>query len=370
MTNIKTIFVTGGAGYIGSHCVLSLLEAGYDVVAIDNFANSVEHKDSAASLDRVSQITGKKIVFYKCSLLNIEQLDNIFKKHQIDCVIHFAAMKSVGESMKQPLMYYKNNLVGAMNLLEVMATHKCFHLVFSSSCTVYGNPKFLPITEVHPTGNVTNVYGRTKLFIEEILKDCTSSNSCWNIISLRYFNPVGAHPSGLIGENPTKNFSNLMPYLAQVALGKKPTLSIFGDDYNTPDGTGIRDYVHIMDLADGHVAALKKLLSQHSNLEVYNLGSGQGTSVLELIKTFERVTGVKIPYTIEPRRQGDIASMYANCDLAKTKLGWSTKYTLEDACKDFWRWQSMNPNGYEEINTIKINSDNRFSSNQIIKTNL
>ncbi|XP_050423906.1 UDP-glucose 4-epimerase-like [Adelges cooleyi] len=357
MTNIKTVFVTGGAGYIGSHCVLSLLEAGYNVVAIDNFVNSVEQQESAASLDRVSRITGKKIIFYKCDLLDIQQLDDIFNKHQFDCVIHFAAMKSVGESIKQPLMYYKNNIVGAMNLLDVMAAHECYQLVFSSSCTVYGNPIFLPITEDHPIGNVTNVYGRTKYFIEEILKDSVNSDPKWNVISLRYFNPVGAHSSGLIGEDPTKNFSNLMPYIALVALGKKPTLSIFGGDYETPDGTGIRDYIHVMDLAEGHVAALKKLQSKQSHLEVFNLGSGQGTSVLEFVQTFENVTGVKVPYIIEARREGDIGSMYANCDLARTKLGWTAKYTLDDICRDFWRWQSLNPNGYKGNSITSTNGD-------------
>uniref|UniRef100_A0A2S2PCU9 UDP-glucose 4-epimerase n=1 Tax=Schizaphis graminum TaxID=13262 RepID=A0A2S2PCU9_SCHGA len=355
MTNIKTVFVTGGAGYIGSHCVLSLLEAGYDVVAIDNFANSVGKEQTAASLDRVRHITGKEIAFYKCDLLDVQQLDSIFDKHKFDCVIHFAAVKSVGESMKQPLMYYKNNIIGAMNLLEVMANHGCYQLVFSSSCTVYGNPSFLPITESHPIGNVTNVYGRTKYFIEEILKDVVNSEQKWNIVSLRYFNPVGAHSSGLIGEDPTTNFSNLMPYIAQVALGKKSKLSIYGGDYATPDGTGIRDYVHVMDLAEGHVAALKKLQSKHAHLQIYNLGSGQGTSVLDFVKTFEKVTGVKVPYTIEARREGDIESMYANCDFAKVDLGWTARYTLEDMCRDFWKWQTMNPNGYKSNDTAIIN---------------
>ncbi|CAL8123438.1 unnamed protein product [Orchesella dallaii] len=255
----KTVFVTGGAGYIGSHCCVELLEAGYNVVAVDNFANSVEDDGVATALKRVEKITGKPVTFYKCDLLDRERVMKIFDQHKIDCVIHFAALKAVGESMQLPLQYYKNNLIGTINLLEAMKSTNCFDLVFSSSCCVYGDPEFLPITEEHPTGNVTNVYGRTKYFIEEMLKDLSKSDPKWNIISLRYFNPVGAHPSGLIGEDPTKEVQNVMPFIASVALGKKPHVTIFGNDYNTPDGTGVRDYIHIMDLASGHVAALKKL---------------------------------------------------------------------------------------------------------------
>ncbi|XP_046601629.1 UDP-glucose 4-epimerase isoform X1 [Neodiprion lecontei] len=343
----KTVFVTGGAGYIGSHCVVELLECGYNVVAIDNFANSVtEDSGESSALKRVEKITGKKVTFYNCDLINKEKLEEIFNKQKIDCVIHFAAIKAVGESMQVPLHYYRNNVIGTINLLEVMKAAGCFQLVFSSSCTVYGEPDSLPITENHPTGNITNVYGRTKYFIEEMLKDISRAEKSWNIISLRYFNPVGAHPSGLIGEDPTKAFANLMPYIAQVAIGHKPELTIFGGDYPTEDGTGIRDYIHVMDLASGHVAALSALKKQHLRLRTYNLGTGKGVSVLELVKTFERVTGTTVPYVIQDRREGDIVSMYANASLAREELGWSTKYNVEEMCKDFWKWQTMNPSGY------------------------
>lgn len=339
--------MTGGAGYIGSHCIVELLEAGYQVVAVDNFANSVNgEQGEAPSLKRVEQITGKTVTFYQCDLLDKPQLEQIFRKHTIDCVIHFAAMKAVGESMQVPLLYYKNNLVGTINLLEVMKAHGCYQLVFSSSCTVYGNPDVLPITEEHPTGNVTNVYGRTKYFIEEMLKDISAAEKNWNIISLRYFNPVGAHSSGLIGEDPTKAFTNLMPYMAQVAIGNKSSLTIFGGDYDTVDGTGVRDYIHVMDLASGHVAALNKLKNEHLRLRTYNLGTGEGISVLQLLRTFEAVTKTMVPFEIQARRTGDIVSMYANTSLAERELGWKSKYSLENMCEDFWRWQTMNPDGY------------------------
>ncbi|RZF44948.1 hypothetical protein LSTR_LSTR001909 [Laodelphax striatellus] len=368
MTKWKNIFVTGGAGYIGSHCIVELQNAGYNVIAIDNFANSVNgSKDEAPSLRRVEQITEKPVTFYKCDLLDKEKLIEIFEKHQIDCVIHFAAMKAVGESMQIPLFYYKNNIIGAINLLEVMKQFNCHQLVFSSSCTVYGNPQFLPITETHPTGNVTNVYGRTKLFIEEMLRDLVHAEKNWNIISLRYFNPVGAHPSGLIGEDPTKAFTNLMPYIAQVAIGNKPHLTIFGGDYDTVDGTGVRDYIHVMDLASGHVAALEKLKKTHLKLQAYNLGTGRGVSVLELVKTFETVTKTKVPYNIEDRREGDIVSMYANTELAEKELEWKAKYTIEQMCEDFWRWQTMNPNGYRPlVSPSKVTNGIQTS---VIKTN-
>ncbi|XP_014209809.1 UDP-glucose 4-epimerase-like [Copidosoma floridanum] len=343
----KTIFVTGGAGYIGSHCIIELLESGYDVVAIDNFANSVtEGKGESAALKRVEEITGKTVEFYNCDLLDKDKLEIIFNKRKVDCVIHFAAIKAVGESMQVPLHYYKNNIIGAINLLEVMKAGGCFQLVFSSSCTVYGEPDELPITESHPTGNITNVYGRTKYFIEEMLKDISRAEKNWNIISLRYFNPVGAHPSGDIGEDPTKQFTNLMPFIAQVALGLKTELTIYGGDYPTKDGTGIRDYIHVMDLASGHVAALKALHKEHSRLKIYNLGTGCGVSVLELVKTFERVTGTRVPYVIKDRREGDIVSMFANTSLAERELDWKAKYSVEQMCRDFWRWQTMNPTGY------------------------
>uniref|UniRef100_T1J1N4 UDP-glucose 4-epimerase n=1 Tax=Strigamia maritima TaxID=126957 RepID=T1J1N4_STRMM len=351
MSGKKCVFVTGGAGYIGSHTVVDLLQSGFDVVAIDNFANSVNgNNDEAVSLERVEKITGQKATFYKCDLLDKQHLKSIFSQHRIDCVIHFAAMKAVGESMKAPLLYYKNNVVGTIHLLEVMKSHHIFNLVFSSSCCVYGTPHYLPIKEDHPTGHVTNVYGRTKYLIEEMLSDLCNAEKEWNIISLRYFNPVGAHPSGLIGEDPTKPFTNLMPYIAQVAIGRKPLLTIFGGDYDTKDGTGVRDYIHVMDLASGHVAALNKLFVGQLNYKVYNLGTGKGITVLELVSAFEKASGHKVPYKIEPRRLGDITSMYADSSLAEKELNWKATYDLDKMCEDFWHWQSSNPDGYRTAN--------------------
>ncbi|KAI9562813.1 hypothetical protein GHT06_010268 [Daphnia sinensis] len=364
MAKFQTIFVTGGAGYIGSHCVVELLEAGYDVIACDNFANSVNgEKGTAPSLERVEKITGKKVTFYQCDLLDYERLDKIFSQHKIDCVIHFAAMKAVGESMEVPLLYYKNNVVGTINLLEVMKSHECYQLVFSSSCTVYGNPKHLPITEDSPIGNVTNVYGRTKYLIEEMLMDLSRSDEKWNICSLRYFNPVGAHPSGLIGEDPTKPYSNLMPYIAQVALGNKPSVVVFGNDYNTPDGTGVRDYIHVMDLASGHVAALAKVEKDKLRYRTFNLGSGVGVSVIQLVETFGKVTGTTVTYELKPRREGDISAMYSNGERAKTELGWTPRFTLEQMCEDFWRWQTMNPLGYRTESSAVKSKDSAVVSN-------
>ncbi|XP_014259864.1 UDP-glucose 4-epimerase-like [Cimex lectularius] len=346
MQKWKTVFVTGGAGYIGSHCIVELLEAGYNVVAVDNFSNSVCENGEAISLKRVESITGKPVKFYKCDLLDKEKLNSIFQKYKIDCVIHFAAIKAVGESMQQPFMYYKNNLIATINLLEVMEKAGCHQLVFSSSCTVYGNPEYLPITEEHPTGKITNVYGRTKYFIEEMLKDVSMAEPKWNIILLRYFNPVGAHPSGMIGEDPTKPFTNLMPYMAQVANGEKEILTIFGGDYDTPDGTGVRDYIHVMDLASGHVAALVKLQNEQVRIKTFNLGTGQGFSVLQLINTFQSVTKTRIQYKIEDRRQGDIVNIYADATLAKEELNWETRYSIEEMCAHFWKWKTLNPKGY------------------------
>ncbi|XP_067003191.1 UDP-glucose 4-epimerase isoform X2 [Anabrus simplex] len=370
MATWKTVFVTGGAGYIGSHCIVELLEAGYDVIAVDNFTNCVnDPRGEAPSLKRVEKITKKSVTFYQCDLLDKPKLEEIFGKHKIDCVIHFAAMKAVGESMQVPLLYYKNNLVGTINLLEVMKSHNCYQLVFSSSCTVYGNPESLPITEEHPTGNVTNVYGRTKHFIEEMLKDITTAEKNWNIISLRYFNPVGAHPSGLIGEDPTKAFTNLMPYMAQVAIGNKPSLTIYGGDYNTIDGTGVRDYIHVMDLASGHVAALSKLQKEHLRLKVYNLGLGSGLSVKQLIHEFETVTGVPIPFKMGPRRVGDVDSLVCDGTLAMNELEWQPKFDTETMCKDFWRWQTMNPDGYRHDiadNASKMGKTNGIATSVII----
>ncbi|XP_076069465.1 UDP-glucose 4-epimerase-like isoform X5 [Oratosquilla oratoria] len=349
MASNKTVFVTGGTGYIGSHCIVELLNAGYDVITIDNLTNS-----RSGALRRVQEITGKKVIFYQCDLLDGDKVHQIFAKHKIDYVIHFAAMKAVGESMQFPLIYYKNNVIGTINLMEAMKEHGVYQMVFSSSCTVYGDPEWLPITEDHPTGNVTNVYGRTKYLIEEMLKDLSRAEPKWNIIALRYFNPVGAHPTGRLGEDPTKNFTNLMPYIGQVAIGKKPHLTIFGSDYDTRDGTGVRDYIHVMDLASGHVAALNKLDSAHQNYKTYNLGTGEGASVLQLVKAFEAVTKTKVACELLPRREGDIVSMYANTALALKELGWSSKYSLEQMCEDFWRWQTMNPNGYADDEPFEI----------------
>uniref|UniRef100_A0A8D8YRF5 UDP-glucose 4-epimerase n=2 Tax=Cacopsylla melanoneura TaxID=428564 RepID=A0A8D8YRF5_9HEMI len=371
----QTVLVTGGAGYIGSHCIVELLNANYRVVAIDNFVNSVHIGETPCSIRAVEQFTGKSVEFYNVDLVNKNKLSEIFAKHDIDCVIHFAAVKAVGESMQEPLMYYKNNLIATINLLEVMKSHGCYQLVFSSSCTVYGEPQFLPITEAHPTGNITNVYGKTKHFIEEMLKDLSKAHKEWNIISLRYFNPVGAHPSGRIGEDPTKSFTNIMPYLAQVAIGRQSTFTVFGGDYDTEDGTGIRDYIHVMDLAVGHVAALNKLQEQHVRIKFYNLGTGRGTSVLSLLKTFEKVTGKSIHYTVEKRREGDIVSMFANTELAKKELGWEAKRNVDTMCEDFWRWQTMNPQGYktpvsESPNSITPSSPSTITpSSEKMKTN-
>jgi len=345
----KTVFVTGGAGYIGSHCCAVLLEADYDVIAIDNFANS-RHTGAgeAPSLKRVEEITGKKLTFYQCDLLDPIRVNEIFDKHHIDYVIHFAAIKAVGESMQFPLLYYKNNVIGTINLVEAMKAHDVYQMVFSSSCCVYGDPEHLPITEDHPTGNVTNVYGRTKYLIEEMLKDLTHAEPKWNIISLRYFNPVGAHPSGRIGEDPTKNFSNLMPYIAQVALGNKPHVEIYGNDYNTPDGTGVRDYIHIMDLASGHVAALNRLNQEHFRYKPYNLGLGRGLSVFELIGHWERVTGTKIPWKMSGRRVGDVPTLICEGSVGQRELAWSPRFDIDDMCRDMWRWQTQNPRGYQD----------------------
>jgi len=372
----KTVFVTGGAGYIGSHCLVELLNADYQVVVIDNFSNSVEAKGQAPCLERVEKITGKKVTFYECDLLDSPRLNKLFRQHHVDCVIHFAAIKAVGESMHIPLHYYKNNIIGTINLLEAMESVGCYQLVFSSSCCVYGDPESLPITEDHPTGNVTNVYGRTKFFIEEMLKDLSNSNKKWNMVSLRYFNPVGAHPSGLIGEDPTKEFSNIMPYISQVALGNKPYVTIFGNDYDTPDGTGVRDYIHVMDLALGHVAALNKLLNEHSCYKTYNLGLGKGISVLELIKHFQEVAGVRVPCSFAPRRYGDVGTLVCDAAKAYKELEWRPQYDLKTMCEDFWRWQTMNPKGYREDSSVptatsveNVKNSSAKNGNGVIPTN-
>ena len=335
------ILVTGGAGYIGSHTTVELLAAGYEVIILDDFSNS-----SPKVLDRLKTITGKNIAFYEGSILNKPFLNKIFKENNIEAVIHFAAFKAVGESVKDPLKYYHNNITGTISLLEVMAENKVKNIVFSSSATVYGMNNISPLTEDMPT-SATNPYGYTKVMMEQILNDVAFADKEWSVTNLRYFNPIGAHESGLIGEAPNGVPNNIMPYITQVAVGKLQELSIFGDDYDTPDGTGVRDYIHIVDLAKGHVLALKDNLATTGS-HVYNLGAGKGYSVLDLVKTFEKENGVTIPYTIKPRRAGDIATCYANSNKAKEVLGWTVQKTLADMVRDSWRWQSQNPNGYEE----------------------
>lgn len=335
------ILVTGGAGFIASHTNVELLNAGYEVVVVDNLINS-----SKKSIDRVEELTGKKIAFYEEDLLNEKALDDIFDKEKIDSVIHFAALKAVGESCEIPLRYFDNNLTGTLNLLKVMEKHNVKSLVFSSSATVYGKPKTVPIKEDFPL-SVSNPYGRTKLITEDMLRDIYKSDNGWNIAILRYFNPIGAHESGRIGENPNGIPNNLLPYIAKVAAGQLECVNVFGDDYDTPDGTGVRDYIHISDLADGHIKALQKL-SEHPGLVTYNLGTGVGYSVLEIIKSFEKACGKKIPYKIAPRRAGDIDMCYADPLKAKEELGWEAARGIDKMCEDAWRWQVQNPNGYEE----------------------
>ena len=336
-----SILVTGGAGYIGSHTCIELLEAGYQVVVVDNLCNS-----SKKSLERVQEITGKELTFYQDDLLDSEALDAIFQRESIDAVIHFAGLKAVGESVQKPLEYYHNNLTGTFILLEKMKKYQVKNFVFSSSATVYGSPKSVPIREDFPL-HVTNPYGRTKLSLEEVLTDVHTADPAFNVILLRYFNPIGAHRSGRIGENPKGIPNNLLPYITQVAIGKLPKINVFGDDYDTPDGTGVRDYIHVVDLAKGHVKAIEKL-KENPGVEIYNLGTGIGYSVLDIIHNFEKACGRKLPYEVTARRPGDIAECYADCSKAKKELGWEAQYTLKDMCEDSWRWQKNNPNGYED----------------------
>ncbi|AKF24373.1 UDP-galactose-4-epimerase [Sulfurovum lithotrophicum] len=333
------VLVTGGAGYIGSHTVILLVEAGYEVVVFDNFCNS-----SRESIRRVEKIVGRTITTIEGDIRNKEALHTVFTDHKINAVIHFAGLKAVGESVEQPLRYYDNNVHGTVTLCEVMEEHGCKSIIFSSSATVYGDPASTPITEEFPT-SATNPYGRSKLFIEEILRDLHTSDSEWKIVLLRYFNPVGAHPSGTIGEDPSDIPNNLMPFITQTAVGKRSCLSVFGDNYETHDGTGVRDYIHVMDLADGHVKALKRL-KDFNKVMAINLGTGTGYSVLDMVKAFEKASGREISYCIAPRRAGDIAKCYADPSYAKKILGWEAKKGIETMCKDSWRWQSNNPNGY------------------------
>ncbi len=334
------VLVTGGAGYIGSHTSLELLKAGYDVVVVDNLLNSKEE-----SLKRVQKIAGKTLDFYKVDLRDKEALDSVFRASQIEAVIHFAGLKAVGESVALPLRYYNNNVTGTIVLCEVMADHKVKNMVFSSSCTVYGQPQDLPIIENAPLCP-TNPYGRTKLIIEGILTDLNHVDNEWNVALLRYFNPVGADHSGHIGEDPNGIPNNLLPFISQVATGKLSELSVFGDDYPTKDGTGIRDYIHVTDLSLGHINALQNLAS-NPGVVTYNLGTGQGYSVLEIVKAFEKASGKDIPYRIVERRPGDIASCYADTSKAERELSWSADRGIDEMCADTWKWQSANPNGYD-----------------------
>ncbi len=336
------ILVTGGAGYIGSHTVVQLQNAGYEVVVLDNLVNSSEK-----SLQRVEKITGKKVPFYKADILDREALEVIFSKESVDAVIHFAGLKAVGESVAKPWEYYNNNIAGTLVLTDVMRRHGVKNIIFSSSATVYGDPAFVPITEECPKGQCTNPYGWTKSMLEQILSDMQKADPEWNVVLLRYFNPIGAHKSGTIGENPNGIPNNLMPYITQVAVGKLKELGVFGNDYDTHDGTGVRDYIHVVDLADGHVKALRKI-EEKAGLCVYNLGTGTGYSVLDIVKNFEEANGVAIPYVIKDRRPGDIAVCYADASKAKKELSWEAQYGIRDMCEDSWRWQSSNPNGYED----------------------
>lgn len=336
------ILVTGGAGFIGSHTVVELQNAGYEVVVCDNLCNS-----SRKSLERVEKITGKSVKFYEADILDRDAMEKIFTENKIDSVIHFAGLKAVGESVAKPWEYYHNNITGTLVLVDVMRQHGVKNIIFSSSATVYGNPAFIPITEECPKGQCTNPYGWTKSMLEQILTDIQKADPEWNVILLRYFNPIGAHKSGLIGENPNGTPNNLMPYITQVAIGKRKELGVFGNDYDTHDGTGVRDYIHVVDLAKGHVAAIRKL-DEKAGLKIYNLGTGKGYSVLDMVHNFEAATGVKIPYSIQPRRPGDIATCYSSAELAKKELGWVAENDIREMCEDSWRWQKMNPNGFDD----------------------
>jgi len=340
MIKNQHILVTGGAGFIGSHTVLVLLEAGYTVTVVDNLSNAYQE-----SLNRVSELTGKSVNFYQVDVTDKAALNSVFAQHQFDAVIHFAGLKSVNESVAQPLHYYFNNVQGTINLCEVMAQHNVHQLVFSSSATVYGEPEALPLDEAMPVGQPTNPYGQSKLMVEKILQDLHFSDDKWQIALLRYFNPVGAHESGLIGEDPNGIPNNLMPYISQVASGRLAELSVFGDDYETNDGTGVRDFIHVMDLAEGHAKALAHLDSQ-PGVATVNLGTGEGYSVLQLVNTFEQVNNVKVPYKIAPRRPGDLAAVYADVAKAKSVLQWQASRNIEDMCRDTWHWQSKNPHGF------------------------
>ncbi len=336
-----TVLVTGGAGYIGSHTCVELLNAGYDIVVVDNLSNASE-----TAIKRVEQITEKRVPFYHIDLLEEDKLSQVFDAHPIEAVINFAGLKAVGESVEKPLEYYYNNIAGCLSLCRVMRAHNVKTIVFSSSATVYGDPAFVPITEDCPLGKVTNPYGRTKAMLEQILTDIAAADSEWHVILLRYFNPIGAHESGLIGEDPKGIPNNLLPYIAQVAIGRLEKLSVFGDDYPTPDGTGVRDYIHVVDLAKGHVKALS-VLSDKKGVDIFNLGTGRGYSVLEVLHAFEKACGKDLPYVIKPRRAGDIAECYCDPSKAETILGWRAEKGIDEMCADSFRFQSQNPMGYD-----------------------
>ena len=337
------ILVTGGTGYIGSHTVVELIKAGHSCLVIDNLVNSSEE-----SLKRVAQIVGQEIPFLKLDLRDLSQLEEMFRSQpRFDCCMHFAGLKAVGESVEKPLLYYRNNLDSTIVLAEMLGKYDCKNIIFSSSATVYGTPERMPITEDCPKGIITNPYGQTKSMIEQILTDVHVADPEWNVVLLRYFNPIGAHPSGLIGEDPTGIPNNLMPYITQVAVGRRKELGIFGDDYDTPDGTGVRDYIHVVDLAKGHVKALKAL-ERKCGVAVYNLGTGRGYSVLEVVNAFMKATGVNIPYSIQPRRPGDIATCYSDPSKAKRELDWEAEFGIEEMCADAWRWQKNNPEGFRK----------------------
>ena len=336
------ILVTGGAGYIGSHTVVELIDAGYEVVVVDNLSNS-----SKESLNRVEKITGTPVKFYENDIADMDAMDKIFSENDIDAVIHFAGLKAVGESVEKPLEYYKNNIAGTLNMCEVMRNHGVKNIIFSSSATVYGDPETVPITEECPKGICTNPYGWTKSMLEQILMDINVSDPEWNVILLRYFNPIGAHKSGLIGEDPNGIPNNLMPYITKVATKQLEKLNVWGNDYPTPDGTGVRDYIHVVDLAKGHVKALEKIV-ENPGVKIYNLGTGKGYSVLEVVENFKEASGVDIPYVIGPRRPGDIAECYADASLAKEELGWEAEFGIKEMCADSWNWQKNNPSGYNK----------------------
>ena len=335
------VLLTGGAGFIGSHTAVGLLEKGHEVVIADNFVNS-----KPEAVNRIKKITGKDVKLYAIDIADRKKLETVFAENSIDAVIHFAGLKAVGESVRLPLLYYRNNLDSTFTLLETMKKYGCNKIIFSSSATVYGDPATVPITEDMPVGNCSNPYGKTKFMIENILEDAAHADPELSVVLLRYFNPIGAHPSGLMGEDPKGIPNNLLPYVAQVAIGKRECVHVFGDDYNTPDGTGVRDYIHVCDLATGHAAALN-WMNGRTGVEIFNLGTGKGTSVLEIIKAFSRACGKDLPYQIDPRRPGDVDANYADCSKAKREMGWEAKYTIDDMCRDSWNWQCKNPNGYE-----------------------